>query len=133
MLRFAVAFTIIAAAAPALAQSPAAPARPQAAVEIDAAAEAFGTCIGSNAERADASQTPEVAAAAVLATCAPHKSRLENLVEAMIATLPLERQGVARERLRTSLSSAEAQIAQGIRAHRSGAAAAPAPAASAPN
>ena len=133
MLRFAAAFALIAAAAPAVAQPPAAPAVTQAAAEIDAAADALGNCIGTNAERADADQTPEVAAAAVLATCTPHKRRLEDVVEAMIVTLPLARQGPARERLRTSLNSAEAQIAAGIRAQRAGAAAAPAAVGSTPN
>lgn len=126
MLKFAGAFLLLAAATPLVAQPAAAPAPPQGAAEIDAAAEALGACIAANAERADPEQTPEVAAAAVLATCTPQKSRLENLVEAVIATLPLPNRSVARERLRTSLATAETQIAAGIRAHRAGAAATPA-------
>lgn len=132
MFRSAPVAALFICAAPALAQPQAAQPNPEAAAEINAASEAFGACIGSNAVRADAEATPEVAASTVLAACAPQRERLINLVEAVIVTLPLQQQGIARERLRNSLASTESELAEGIRQHRAQAAAGPA-APSAPN
>jgi hypothetical protein len=121
MFRFVAAALSLSCAASALAQPQSAQRNSEAAAEIDAASQAFNACLVNNAMRADEAATPEVAAAAIVAACAPQRERLINLIEAVMVTLPLQQQGTARERLRTSLASIEEGLTQSIRNSRAAA------------
>ena len=124
----AVAAALLAAALPAAAQAQEASrsAPPAEAAAIRQAAAAFGQCIAAGMQGLGAA--PEADAAAVLGACSAERQRLEQAAEAMIATLPAEQQGPAREQLRSQLADADAQIADAIRRQRE-AAAAPGPSA----
>ncbi len=128
---------LLCCAGAALAQTPAqqapaaAPAQPapqpaeQAAV--GQAAAAFGQCVQAGIQGLAATVTPQVGATTVLGGCASQRQQLERAVEALIATMPADRQAVAREQVRTQLAAAETQVAAAITQARAAApAAAPA-------
>ena len=133
--KLALSAILFAAAAPALAQPPAAgaaaqPAQPSPAAiaAIQSAAQAFGTCVQGGMQSVPATATPEAGAAGVLGGCASQRQTLVQAAEAMIATLPADQQTAAHAQMESQLGAIPTQLADGIRQQR---AAAAAPAASA--
>jgi len=119
MLKFGLSAALLVAAVPAFAQDGPPPALQQAAM-------AFGQCVQAGVQGLAATVTPEAGATSVLGGCSAQRDTLVSAVEAMIAAMPADQQGAAREQLRTRLAEAETQVANVIRQSR--AAPAPAPA-----
>lgn len=112
------------AAAPALAQSEAAqaPAAPPAAAQptpeqtaVQQAASAFNQCITAGVENVAAGTAPEAGAASVVSGCVTQRQQLEQAVGAVIAALPEDQQGAARQQLQSQLDQVESQIAAALR------------------
>ncbi len=108
------------------AAQPAPPPAEQAAV--GQAAAAFGECVQAGIQGLAATVTPQAGATTVLGGCASQRQQLERAVEALIATMPADRQAAAREQVRTQLAAAETQVAAAIPPARAAAPAAAAPA-----
>lgn len=113
--------------APAAGQPPAGP-PPAAMNAIQEAGTAFGQCIQTGVQAVPATATPEAGAASVVGGCAPQRQRLEQAVQALLATIPAEQRAAGQERLRTELGAVEGQVAAAIRQGRAAATPAPAPA-----
>jgi len=139
-LKFALSAVVFLAAAPALAQPPAAggaaaqPAQPSPAAiaAIQTAGQAFGTCVSGGMQNVPASATPEAGAAGVLSGCAAQRTALVQAVEAMIATMPADQAAAARAQMDSQLGQVPTQLADGIRQQRAAAAAAAAAPAATP-
>ena len=134
-LKFALPAMLLLTAMPAAAQPPAAASPPQPALspELQAAiqrtATAFGECISTGIQIASPSATPEAAAAAIMAGCAPQRAELTQSVEAAFATMPAAERAQAHTEFETQMGQAATEIAAAIRQQR---AAASAPATPAP-
>lgn len=113
--------------APAAGQPPAGP-PPAAMNAIQEAGTAFGQCIQTGVQAVPATVTPEAGAAGVVGGCAPQRQRLEQAVQALLATIPAEQRAQGQERLRTELGAVEGQVAAAIRQRRAAATPTPAPA-----
>jgi hypothetical protein len=114
-------------APPAAGQPPAGP-PPAAMNAIQEAGTAFGQCIQTGVQAVPATVTPEAGAASVVGGCAPQRQRLEQAVQALLATIPAEQRAAGQERLRTELGAVEGQVAAAIRQGRAASTPAPAPA-----
>lgn len=145
---FGLAAALLLSAAPALAQDAAAPAAPAPApapsqapasppaqperapsaqeAAVMQAATAFGECVSEGVVALAADVAPDAGAATVLGGCAAQKTALEQSVDALIDTLPADRQAAAREHARTQMSEVPADIAAAIRSRPGTPAAAPA-------
>jgi hypothetical protein len=125
-------FTVLAlAAAPAVAQSEAAPAPSAAPASpgqeaIEQAAAAFNQCVSAGVQGLEANVAPEAGASAVVNGCAPQRQQLEQAVETVISPLPEEQKTAARQQLQTQLAQIEPQIAAAITQQRAAAPSAPA-------
>jgi len=113
--------------APAAPPAPSGP-PPAAVTAVQQAGMAFGQCVQTGVQNVPATVTPEAGAAGVLGGCASQRQQLEQVVNALLATLPPEQRAAGQERLRTELGGIEGQIAAAIRQQRTAATPAPAPA-----
>lgn len=100
------------------ATTPAAPAAPAGAAEIQTTAQAFSACIGPKVAAVPATMTPEQGADSVLAACKTEQDGLRGAVEAMLATLPADQQAMGRQQLDMGMAQARTGIAEGIRQKR---------------
>lgn len=120
MLKYGLSAALLLAAAPALAQGGHTP--PPA---IQAAAQAFGQCIGAGLQGLAATVTPEAGAATVLSGCATQRQELERVADGFIASLPEAERAAARDQMRAQLGQIQPQITEAIRRRRAGGGAAP--------
>lgn len=119
MSRFPLFAALSLIAVPTLAQDPPAPAAAdEPGNAIEAAAEAFGTCVSAGVAGVGETVTPEAGAASVLAGCATQRQALEAAIQALIATLPADQQAEARAELSADLGGIEPDIASAIRQQR---------------
>lgn len=109
-----------------VAQAAPAPAPTAGDAAIQAAAQAFGQCIGPKVQAAPATGTPEAAADAVWAMCGKEWGALETAVNAKLATLPAAQQAQGREQMRAGIAQGKTGIADGIRQMRAAQAGTPA-------
>lgn len=85
-----------------------------------AAAQAFGSCVGTKGQSAPASVTPEAAAKQALAACATEKAALEGSFETWVASpsFPAAGRAEARTQFKAQMEGLEAQIATKFREAR---------------
>jgi hypothetical protein len=111
-------------AVPTLAQPPqsqSGPDVPQAPTPaIQAAGEAFGTCIGAGIGGLPDSATPDAGATSVLAACARQRDALVAAIESFISggAMPAEQKQAALTQVRAQFAQAQTEIANAIRQSR---------------